>query len=169
MALVALVTALPLYLGNDLMLSTFSRGFHIGLLIAVGLVAKPLAGHLSDRWGRRQVLVPGLVWSCLLALALVPFTEGVLLTVTIAALGLFLYPDQPIVVASVFDVVGRDVASTGIGVVSCIAFFMSAGSSLLAGALYDSYGFEVVAYYIAALFALAAAVFALLPLRRRAP
>ncbi len=168
MALVALVTALPLYLDNDLMLSTFSRGFHIGLLIAVGLVAKPLAGHLSDRWGRRQVLVPGLVWSCLLALALVPFTEGVLLTVIIAALGLFLYPDQPIVVASVFDVVGRDVASTGIGVVSCIAFFMSAGSSLLAGALYDSYGFEAVVYYIAALFALAAAVFAVLPLRRRA-
>ena len=169
MALVALVTALPLYLDNDLEVSTFSRGFHIGLLIAVGLVAKPLAGHLSDRWGRRQVLVPGLVWSCLLSLALVYSNEGVLLTVVIAALGLFLYPDQPIVVASVFDVVGRDVANTGMGVVSCIAFFMSAGSSLLAGGLYEAYGFEVVVCYIAALFALAAAVFAVLPLRRRAP
>ncbi len=166
MALVALVTVLPLYLANDLDLSPFSRGFHIGLLIAVGLVAKPLAGHLSDRLGRRQVLVPGLVWSCLMSLALVPYTEGVLLTLVIAALGLFLYPDQPIVVASVFDVVGREVANTGMGLVSCIAFFMSAGSSLLAGGLYEAYGFEVVVYYTAALFALAAVIFAVLPLRR---
>ena len=165
MALVALVTVLPLYLANDLELSTFSRGFHIGLLIAIGLVAKPLAGHLSDRWGRRQVLVPGLVWSCLLSLALLPFSDGLMLTVVVAALGLFLYPDQPIVVASVFDVVGRGVANTGMGVVSCIAFFMSAGSSLLAGALYEGYGFEAVVYYIAALFAVAAVVFAVLPLR----
>ena len=107
MALVALVTVLPLYLDSDLELSPFSRGFHIGLLIIVGLVAKPLAGDLSDRWGRRQVLVPGLVWSCAMSLALVFFADGILLSLVIAGLGLFLYPDQPIVVASVFDVVGR--------------------------------------------------------------
>ena len=165
MALVALVTVLPLYLDHDLEVSAFSRGFHIGLLIAVGLVAKPVAGYMSDRWGRRQVLVPGLVWSCLMALALLPFSEGLVLSLVIAALGLFLYPDQPIVVASVFDVVGRDVANTGMGVVSCIAFFMSAGSSLLAGWLYEAYDFDVVVYYIAGLFAVAAVIFAVLPLR----
>ena len=40
MALVALVTILPLYLDAELGLSEWNRGFHIGLLIAVGLVAK---------------------------------------------------------------------------------------------------------------------------------
>ena len=165
MALVSLVTVLPLYLDSDLELSSFSRGFHIGLLIAVGLIAKPLAGHLSDRWGRRQVLVPGLAWSCGMTLALLPFSEGLMLSVVIAALGLFLYPDQPIVVASVYDVLGREVANTGMGVVSCIAFFMSAGSSILAGALYEGYGFEVVVYYIAVLFGLAGVIFGVLPLR----
>ena len=57
MALAALVTILPLYLSNDLGMNEWSRGFHIGLLIAVGLVAKTGAGYLSDRWGRKQVLV----------------------------------------------------------------------------------------------------------------
>ena len=168
MALVSLVTVLPLYLDNELGVSALSRGFHIGLLIVIGLAAKPLAGYLSDRWGRKQVLTPGLVWSCLAALGLVAFPDGAMLAVMVALLGLFLYPDQPIVTAAVFDVVGREVASTGLGVVACVAFFMSAASSLLAGAIYETAGFAATMYYIAALFAVAAVVFALLPLPRRA-
>lgn len=168
MALVALVTILPLYLDNELQLSQVSRGFHIGLLIAIGLVAKPGAGYLSDRLGRKQVLVPGLIWSCGVALLLVVFDAGILLTVTIALLGLFLYPDQPIVNAAVFDVVGREVASTGLGVVAFASFLMGAVSPLIAGALYETMGFAAAVYYIAALFAAAAVVFLVLPLSRGA-
>ena len=164
MALVALIVILPLYLDNELQMSTTLRGFHVGLLIAVGLVAKPLAGHLSDRLGRKQVLVPGLVWSCLVALALLAFDTGILLTVTIALLGLFLYPDQPILTAAVFDVVGNEVASTGLVVVTFAAFLMAVASPIIAGALYETLGFQATAYYIAALFAGAAIVLAILPI-----
>ena len=163
MALVALVTILPLYLDNDLGLSEWNRGFHIGLLIAVGLVAKTGAGYLSDRLGRKQVLVPGLIWSCVVALALVVFDAGIMLTVTIALLGLFLYPDQPILVASLMDYVGREVASTGLGVVAFAGFLMAAVSSVVAGALYETLGFPATVYYVAVLFALAAVVFLALP------
>lgn len=167
MCLVSLVTVLPLYLGNELDMNPAWRGFHIALLIVIGLLAKTMAGHLSDRWGRKQVLVPGLIWSCLATLALIPFNDGITLTITIALLGLFLYPDQPILTAAVFDVIGREVASTGLGVVACMAFLMSAASALIAGAIYETMGFTETMYYIAALFALAAAVFAILPLSRR--
>ncbi len=166
MALVALVTILPLYLSNDLDMGPANRGFHIGLLIAVGLVAKPAAGFLSDRFGRKQVLVPGLAWSCLAALALTVFDTGISLTITIALLGLFLYPDQPILVATVFDVVGRDVATTGLGIVASIAFLMSVFSPLIAGALYETLGFEAAVYYIGALFVAAGLLFVSLPLPR---
>ena len=168
MCLISLVTVLPLYLGNELDMNPAWRGFHIALLIVVGLVAKSAAGYLSDRYGRKQVLVPGLIWSCLVTLALVPFNDGITLTITIALLGLFLYPDQPILTAAVFDVVGREVASTGLGVVACVAFLMSGASALVAGAIYQTMGFTETMYYIAALFGLAAVVFGLLPLSRRA-
>ena len=125
MTLVSLVTVLTLYLGNELEMNTGWRGFHIALLIVAGIAAKPVAGLLSDRFGRKQVMIPGLLWSCLATLALVPFDHGIALTVVIALLGLFLYPDQPILTATVFDVVGRDVASTGLGVITCVAFLMS--------------------------------------------
>ena len=167
MCLISLVTILSLYFDDVLEMSEFWRGFHISLLIVVGLVAKTGAGYLSDRFGRKQVLVPGLIWSCLVTLALVPFNEGIAFTIAIALLGLFLYPDQPILTAAVFDVVGREVASTGLGVVACIAFMMSAVSALVAGAIYETMGFAETMYYIAALFGLAAVVFAVLPLSRR--
>ena len=163
MALVALVTILPLYLDNDLGLSPSSRGVHVGLLIAIGLVAKPATGYLSDRLGRKRVLVPGLIWSCIVALTLLVFDTGILLTISVALLGLFLYPDQPILTAAVFDVVGREVASTGLGVVSFAGSLMAVVSPLIAGVLYETMGFEATVYYIASLFGIAAAVFLALP------
>ena len=166
MTMVSLVTVLTLYLSNELGMSTGWRGFHIALLIVAGIAAKPVAGLLSDRFGRKQVMIPGLLWSCLATLALVAFDQGIALTVVIALLGLFLYPDQPILTATVFDVVGRDVASTGLGVITCLAFLMSATSAVAAGGIYQTMGWAATMYYIAALFALAAIIFAILPLSR---
>ena len=167
MCLISLVTILPLYLANELDMNPAWLGVHIALLIVIGIAAKPVAGYLSDRLGRKQVLVPGLIWSCLVALGMVVFNDGITLTIAVALMGLFLYPDQPILTAAVFDVVGREVASTGLGVVACIAFLMSAASALVAGAIYETMGFTETMYYIAALFGLAALVFAVLPLSRR--
>jgi len=167
MALGAVVTLLALYLGNDLDLAVFNRGFHISLLIAVGLLAKPMAGMVSDKLGRKQVLVPGLIWSCVLAMMIVVFDDGISLTITIALLGLFLYPDQPILTAALFDVLGREEATIGLGVVSFVSFLMAATSPLIAGAIYEISGFHAGMIYVAVLFALAAVVFALLPLENQ--
>ena len=167
MALGAVVTLLALYLGNDLDLAVFDRGFHIALLIAVGLLAKPVAGMISDKLGRKQVLVPGLIWSCVLTLLMVGFNDGVSLTITIALLGLFLYPDQPILTAALFDVLGREEATIGLGVVSFVSFLMAAVSPLIAGGLYEVWGFQAGLYYVATLFALAAVIFTLLPLNKK--
>ena len=164
MALVALVTILPLYLDNELALSPAARGFHIGLLIVIGLLTRPVVGHLSDRLGRKRVMVPGLAWSAAMALALVAFDTGIPLTATVALLGLFLYPDQPVLTASVFDLVGPDVGSTALGLVSFVGGLMAAASPLIAGALYEARGFGTVATYAAGLFAASALAFGTIPI-----
>ncbi len=164
MCLVALVTILPLYLANDLGMSPFLRGIHIGLLIAIGLIAKPMMGYLSDRVGRKQVLVPGLIWSCAISLLLAGFSEGIALTVLIALLGLFLYPDQPILTAATLEIVGQEVATTALGIVAFFSFLMAAVSPLIAASLYEALGLDAALYYVAALFAAAAVILALVPL-----
>jgi MFS family permease len=168
MCLVALVTILPLYLANDLGMSPFLRGVHIGLLIAIGLIAKPMMGYLSDRVGRKQVLVPGLIWSCAISLLLAGFSEGISLTVLIALLGLFLYPDQPILTAATLEIVGREVATTALGIVAFFSFLMAAVSPLIAAPLYGALGLDAALYYVAALFAAAAIILALVPLTSKA-
>jgi sugar phosphate permease len=102
-----------------------------------------------------------------MVLLLVVFDDGVMLTVTIALLGLFLYPDQPILTAAYFDVVDREVATTGLGAVSFVSFLMAATSPLIAGGLYEAFDFQVGLYYVAGLFALATVILAILPLSKR--
>ena len=164
MALVALITLLPLYLDRELALSPFLRGLHIGLLVAIGLVTKPLMGYISDRWGRKQVLVPGLIWSAALSLLLIFNGQGVELTLNVALLGLFLYPDQPILTAAALEVVGPEVATTGLGIIGFIEFIMAATSPLIASGLYEAISVDAALYYIAGLFSIAAAILASLPI-----
>ena len=94
------------------------------------------------------------------------FDHGIALIVVIALLELFLNAAQPILTATVFDVVSRDVASTGLGVITCVVYLMSAASVLATVAIYETLGFSATLYYIAVLFALAALVFANLPFVR---
>jgi MFS family permease len=134
------------------------------LLIAIGLIAKPAMGYVSDRFGRKTILVSGLVWSCALCLLLVPYNQGIALTIGIALLGLFLYPDQPILTATVLDIVDQDVASTALGMVRFTGFVLSGLSPLIAASLYETIGVNATLYYIAALFGLAAVLLSILRL-----
>ena len=98
---------------------------------------------------------------------MVAFDTGVSLTITIALLGMFLYPDQPILTAALFDVLDREEGTIGLGVVSFASFLMAAASPLVAGAIYEISGFQAGLYYVSALFGVAALVFAMLPLTRQ--
>ncbi|MDP6102896.1 MAG: MFS transporter, partial [Dehalococcoidia bacterium] len=156
MAYIAFITFLPIYLKDELGLDSRGVGVHIGLLTLIGIVATPAMGYLSDRLGRKLVLVPGMLWLSALSLLLVVYGDGVMLTVILVLLGLFLYSDQPILTAAALDIVGRNVATTTLGVLSFTRFALSASSPLIAGYLSETYGMDAVFRYAAALFAVAA-------------
>ena len=70
-------------------MSPLARGLHIGLLVAIGTVTTPVMGYVSDRIGRKQVLVPVVVALSALTFLMVPFGTGASLTLIIALLALF--------------------------------------------------------------------------------
>lgn len=80
---------IPIYLANELKMGDALVGFHVALLTAMGIVALPVMGTLSDRLGRRSVLLPGLAAMSLLTFAMVNVGAGLNLTLVIAAMGLF--------------------------------------------------------------------------------
>jgi len=75
MANVAFLPFLALYLGLDeeLGLGNASLGLHIALLVGVGVFATPVTGYISDRLGRKLVLIPGLIGLSALTALLIPF------------------------------------------------------------------------------------------------
>ena len=157
-------TFLPLYLADELGFDSKAIGVYLALMFSVAIVVTPLMGYLSDRLGRKAMLVPTLAGSCILTLLLALFGRGVALIVVLALLGLFLRSDYSLVSAAVLDAVGDKhsktsaLATTALGIVSFNTFLFSAVSPLIAGTLYKYGGMDAALYYAAALFAIATVV-----------
>ena len=165
MAFIALITFLPSYLSNDLGLTDIRRGVYFGLLVAAGIVFTPLMGYLSDKFGRKIVLVPGMLFDAIIVLLMASFGEGVPLIILLILLGAFFYSDQPILTASALDIVGSGVATTTLGALSFARFGLSAISPIIAGYLYDTYSMDSVFYYVASLMIFSAVVIAFTKLK----
>jgi len=166
MANVAFLPFLALYLGLDeeLGLGNASLGLHIALLVGVGVFATPVTGYISDRLGRKLVLIPGLIGLSALTALLIPFGEGIGLIIILAFLGTFLFSDQPILTAAALDVVGEKVAASTLGVFSFSRFALAGASPLIAGQLFDAQGIEAVFLYISGIYLLATIVLLAVPL-----
>jgi MFS family permease len=163
------VTFLPLYMKEGLELSSRSIGFHFGLLWAVGIVASPLMGHLSDRLGRKPVLVPALLCSSVLTVILALYGKGIMFTAIIFILGIFLRSDYALLSAAILDIVGQKVATTMLGILSFLRFIMAAISPLIAGYLYQTFGMQATLFFVAVLFAISAVIFASADLHNALP
>ena len=158
---------LPLYLADELGFDSKAIGFHIALVFSLGIIATPAMGYLSDRVGRKMVLIPSLIGSCVLSLLLALYGGGPWLAVILAVLGIFLRSDYSLLSATVLDIVGKGVATTTLGVMSFTTFVMGAISPLIAGALYERWGMSATLIYVATLFALATIVFITIRLPRK--
>ena len=166
MANVAFLPFLALYLGLDdeLGLGQVALGLYIALLVGVGVVAAPVVGYISDRAGRKLVLIPGMLALCALTALLVPFGEGAGLIVILALLGVFFFSDQPILTAAALDVVGDKVAASTLGVFSFSRFVLAAASPLIAGKLFDEVGIESTFFFVAGIYLLATVILIAVPL-----
>lgn len=191
MAFLGFITILPQYLADDLGLTvdkglsfesifglenifvggTFVRGGLIGLLMLVGIFASPIMGYLSDRYGRKRVLLPGMGVLALLTLLMAFAGDNIMMVILLlGGLGLFLYSDQPILTAAAMDIVREGTAATTLGLLSTARFIFSAASPLIAARLYElTTDYASVFYYTAALYALAIVILAVIRLPRPTP
>jgi MFS family permease len=146
-------------------MSPFLAGLNFSLLTTLGIVSSPVLGMLSDRYGRKVVLLPCLTVAALLALAIGQAGDGVLLTLTILASGMFTYSLAQIMQATVLDQVGRGTEGATMGTVMGLTHILSAMSPLIAAGIVDAYGLGSVFYYNAALWAATVLVLVFTPLR----
>ncbi|MBQ12180.1 MAG: hypothetical protein CMJ45_11610 [Planctomyces sp.] len=158
----------PFYLAgteNGLGLSQFSSGFHYSLLVGMGIVSAPILGILSDKYGRKAVLVPGLASAAILSFLVVSAGDSILLAFVLAGMGLGTFALHQIIQAAVLDVVGRGTEATAVGLIFGINGLIGAASPFLATLIINyAGGLSSIFYYSGILTAVSAIVMIFIPL-----
>ena len=150
MTQMALLTFLPLYLARELNYSPFLIGAALFALQAAGLVAAPVAGHLSDRLGRRSVMSASMAMTAvvLLAMALVGRTPA--FVALIAVLGFFLYAIRPVIQAWIIESTPKNMGGSSIGILFGAQSLGASIAPLVGGLIADRWGLQATFYFLAA-------------------
>jgi MFS family permease len=142
----------------------FEVGVHLSLLTGMGIVSAPILGYLSDRYGRKQVLVPGLIIASVLTMFVVSAGDSLYLPLLLAGIGLFSFALQQIILAALLDVVQKGTEATASGLIFGINGLLGFGSPFIAAFIIDDYGgYGSIFYYVGALTVVSAVFIAFIP------
>lgn len=150
----ALLWVIPLYLSQELGLGGFWVGVHVALLAAPGVIAGPIFGVLSDLTSRKIVITLIMAIAIFLPIAIVLGGSTIVMTISIALFGLFLFSVNSLTQAAAIDVAeNKGLEATFIGLMWGSNAFFGAISSVAAGALVGAFGWQAAFYFAAFLFA----------------
>ncbi|MBC8022629.1 MAG: MFS transporter [Burkholderiales bacterium] len=145
----SLLTFLPIYLAYEMGYSPFWVGAGMFALQAAGFAATPIAGHLSDRMGRRRIMMTSMFMTGVV-LALMTFAgRSHAFIVFIAVLGFFLYAIRPVMQAWLLETTPRDMGGTSIGILFGAQALGASVAPLIAGVIADSYGLLATFWFLA--------------------
>ncbi|HET7668897.1 MAG TPA: MFS transporter [Burkholderiales bacterium] len=146
----ALLTFLPVYLANDMGYSPFWVGMCLFAVQAAGFAAAPVAGHLSDSMGRKQILMSSMLATAVVLVFMALAGGSPWFIALIALLGFFLYATRPVIQAWLLDVTPKNMGGSSIGVLFGAQAVGGALGPLFGGMIADRYGLLATFYFLAA-------------------
>src|SRR5262245_872166 len=146
----ALLTFLPVFLANDLGYSPYWVGGCLFVLQTAGFIAAPIAGHLSDKMGRRRIIMSSMAMTGVILFFMAFAGRSPAFVLFIAFLGFFLFAIRSVLQAWVLDATPKNMAGTSIGIMFCAQAIGAAIGPIVAGVIADHYGIMAAFYFLAA-------------------
>ena len=169
MTQITLLTFLPLYLAREMGYSMFLIGVSMFAFQAAGFAAAPVAGHLSDRLGRRSVVMTSMAMTAVVLVFMALAGKSQAFVVLIAVLGFFLYALRPVLQAWLLESTPKNMAGSSIGILFGTQSLGASVGPLIGGLIADSYGLGVMFYFLAATIVCANLFILLMPKGEMAP
>jgi len=164
MGTIGMFVFFSLYCREDLGFGPAKAGLYFTTMMASGIASQPLLGYLSDRFGRKIVLVPSLMLLGSFEILLVWSGSGVGLALVAICIGLFIYALGAVMQAAAMDVVPEEAGATAIALLFGISSLFTIPSATIAGWLSGTYGTPSVFIYSGLLVLLSAPVLIFLPI-----
>ena len=147
MSRLAILTFLPIYLSETLGFSSLKLGIYLALLYLMGIVSQPIMGIISDKMGRKIILVPSFLIMGIIFLLLSITQNDITLAILIGILGAFFYPILNITQTAIMDVANKDIQATSMGITGLVSWPFVVISPILAGLLVDMFNIEMAFIY----------------------
>jgi FSR family fosmidomycin resistance protein-like MFS transporter len=145
-----LLTFLPIYLATDMGYSPFWIGACMAALQTAGFIACPIAGHLSDKMGRRQIVMSSMLMTAVIIAAMIVAGGTSAFVFFIAFLGFFFFSIRAVLQAWLLDATPPNMGGSSIGVLFAIQSFGSAFGPIICGLIADRYGLITTFYFLVA-------------------
>ena len=139
------------------------------MLQVAGFIAAPIGGHLSDKWGRKQVIMSSMLLSGAMILGMAFAGKSMWFVVFVALIGFFLYAMRAVLQAWAIESVPKNLAGAGVGLQFGFTHLGAAVSPAIFGMIADKFDIYRGFYFLAGIIVFANLLVFFLPKENARP
>ena len=145
----SLLVFLPLYLANVMNYSPWALGAAMMSLQICGFIAAPIAGAMSDKVGRRSIMMSSMAMTAVVLVFMI-FAGGTPAFVFfVALLGFFLFAIRAVLQAWTLDATPKNMGGSAIGLLFGIQAIGTSIGPIACGLIADRFGLLTTFYFMA--------------------